>query len=85
MKSTSYYLVLAWADATQTAAPALSASVVVALAMALPVTILVLVVGALAWRSVGLSPAGQEHTLKLMDRMAKIARAIRRPRGGPRS
>lgn len=83
MKSTPFCLLLTWADQVQatSAAPVLSTPAIVAVAAAVPITIFVIVVGALAWRSVGLPPAGQAHTLKLMDRLAKIARAIWPGRG----
>jgi hypothetical protein len=78
MKGTPYYWVLAWVDQVPAASvsPTLSTPAVIAVAAAVPLTIFVLVVGALAWRSISLPPAGQAYTLKLMDRLAAIAKAI---------
>jgi hypothetical protein len=78
MKGTPYFEVFAWTDQVQAAAadPMLSTPAIVAMVTAVPVTILVIAVCALAWRSVDLPPEGQAHTLKLLDRMANLARAI---------
>jgi hypothetical protein len=86
MKGTPYLQICAWVDQTQaaSASPMLSTPAIIAVATAVPVTIFVIAVCALAWRSVGLPPAGQAHTLKLMDRLANIARSIW-PKRGQRS
>jgi hypothetical protein len=51
-----------------------SASVVVVALV--PVTIVVLAICGLAWRSLGSPLAQSAHTLKLMDRLAKIAKSL---------
>ena len=63
---------------TETAAGSLllSGEAVVAVAVATPITIFVLVAGVLSWRAQGLPPAGQAYTLKLLDRLAGLARVL---------
>jgi hypothetical protein len=77
MKGTTHTQVLVQTSEAVTAGQsALSPAATAALAAAVPITILVIVVCALAWRSVGLPPAGQEHTLELLDRLTRLARAL---------
>jgi hypothetical protein len=78
MKGTPLLQICAWVDQIQaaSASPMFSTLAIIVMATAVPVTIFVIAVCALAWRSVGLPPAGQAHTLKLMDRLANIARSI---------